>query len=103
MPEHTMQNFFNGGRAVERAWLAATSDKIAFQPLSISTFLFNRLTYEGNKAFSTNESNELMKMKKEFEELFSIEKHWGKIFLFRLFISDFTPKQSLRVPVEEVL
>jgi hypothetical protein len=42
-------------------------------------------------------------MKKEFENLFSLQENMGKIFLFRVFIANNTPKRSLRVPVEEVL
>lgn len=101
--KHTMYNFYKGGRAVERAWLAATKNGISFQPLSISTFLLNRLTHQGTKAFSRNAIIELSEMKTAFEKLFSIEEEIGKVLLFRLFISNNTPKKSLRVPVEEVL
>ncbi|MEX8546238.1 MAG: Rv1355c family protein [Mucilaginibacter sp.] len=102
MPEQSMLNFLQGGRAVERAWLAATNEKIAFQPLSISIFLFNRLNSFDN-LFSKKEVAELLQMKTDFENLFSIEEKEGKIFLFRLFITDTTPKPSLRVPIKEVL
>ncbi len=103
MENHNMQSFYFGGRAVERAWLAANKDNISFQPLSISTFLFNRLVYQGTQAFSENTIIELTEMKKEFETLFSLKDDMGKIFLFRVFISDIIPKKSLRVPVDEVL
>lgn len=103
MEKHNMQSFYNGGRAVERAWLAATKDDISFQPLSVSTFLLNRLVHQGTEVFSEHASSELTEMKKEFEKLFSLEEDMGKIFLFRVFIANNTPKRSLRVPVEEVL
>lgn len=103
MPERSMLNFLQGGRAVERAWLAATNEKIAFQPLSISIFLFNRLNSFDINLFSKKESTELIQMKADLEELFSVEEKEGKIFLFRLFITDTTPKPSLRVPIGEVL
>ncbi len=103
MAEHHMQNFYNGGRAVERAWLAATIDNISFQPLTISTFLFNRVAYTGLDAFTKNEGIELIQMKKDFEKMFSLNENMGKIFLFRLFITDTIPKPSLRAPVDEIL
>ncbi|MVN21239.1 Rv1355c family protein [Mucilaginibacter arboris] len=103
MDKHSVESFYNGGRAVERAWLAATKNNISFQPLSISTFLLNRLVHQGTQAFSENTIIELTEMKKEFETLFSLKEDMGKIFLFRVFIADNSPKRSLRVPVEEVL
>ncbi|MCD6064455.1 MAG: hypothetical protein K0R82_2366 [Flavipsychrobacter sp.] len=103
MPEYSMANFFDGGRAVERAWLAATKENIAFQPLSISTFLFNRLAYEGRQTFPEKMANELAELRKEFERLFSIDKRLGEILLFRVFLTEKQPKASLRVPVETVL
>lgn len=103
MENYSMENFYKGGRAVERAWLTATNDNISFQPLSISTFLFNRITYQGVEAFSTNAIIELKKMIKDFEKLFSLKHDMSKILLFRVFIADNIPKRSLRVPVEAVL
>ena len=102
MPEHSLGNFFNGGRAIERAWLAATSDMISFQPLSISIFLFNQLNSSKADLFSKRERTELTQMKMDFEKKFNIDEKTGKIFLFRLFITDKLPKPSLRVPIEEV-
>ncbi|WP_276134804.1 Rv1355c family protein [Polluticoccus soli] len=103
MPEFGRSNFFDGGRAVERAWLAATKENIAFQPLSISTFLFNRLNYEGTQAFPKKMAEELAELRKKFQRLFSIDKKPGEILLFRVFLTDEQPKLSLRVPVEKVL
>jgi hypothetical protein len=103
MPSFSMENFFDGGRAVERAWLAATHDNISFQPLSISTFLFNRLNYQGTGAFPEKMAAELAELRKEFERIFSIDKKPGEILLFRVFLTDEQPKASLRVPVNEVL
>ena len=103
MPSFSMENFFNGGRAVERAWLAATQDNISFQPLSISTFLFNRLNYQEAQAFPEKMAAELGELRKEFERLFSIDKKPGEVLLFRIFLTDAQPKASLRVPVDAVL
>lgn len=103
MPSYSMKNFFDGGRAVERVWLTATDEGIAFQPLSISTFLFNRLRYEGDKMFTKDMAAELAEMRRKAEQLFSLDKERIDILMFRVFITDRIPKQSERVPVQEVL
>jgi tRNA A37 threonylcarbamoyladenosine dehydratase len=103
MPSFDMNNFYEGGRALERIWLAATSDNIAFNPLTTSTFLFNRHLYEGAGSFSENVANELVTLRKEFQRIFSINDKFGEILLFRVFISESPNKRSLRAPVEEVL
>ncbi|RYX81403.1 hypothetical protein EON73_04845 [bacterium] len=103
MNDYSLKNFYNGGRAVERAWLAATKDNISFQPLSISTFLFNRLTYQEVQSFSEKTTTELTNMKDNFESLFSLKKDMCKILLFRVFIGGNLPRRSLRVPIDEIL
>jgi hypothetical protein len=103
MPSYSIDNFFDGGRAVERVWLTAAHEGIAFQPLSISTFLFNRLKYEGDRLFTEDMAAELAEMRGEAERLFSLDKESVDILMFRLFLTDRVPKRSERVPVQEVL
>lgn len=100
---YSMQRFYEGGRAVERAWLRAMELGLAFQPLSISTFLFNRLLHEGKQAFSEKTLNELYEMRKEFVTLFDVSGDDAEILLFRLFITDVKPKPSFRLPIDQVL
>lgn len=103
MPSFDMANIFDGGRALERVWLAATKAGISFQPISISTFLFNRMLFEGVEQFPERMAEELRQSRAAFEKIFSLEKGGGEIFLFKLFYTDKTIKRSLRMPVEEVL
>jgi molybdopterin/thiamine biosynthesis adenylyltransferase len=103
MPSYSIGNFFDGGRAVERVWLTATHEGIAFQPLSISTFLFNRLRYEGDRMFTEDVAAELAEMRGKAEQVFSLDKESVDILMFRVFLSDRLPKRSERVPVQEVL
>lgn len=100
---YDMQRFYNGGRAVERVWLQATDLGVGFQPLSISTFLFNRLLHEGEQAFSQNTAQELYGIRKEFVNLFHLSGEDSEILLFRLFMTDIKPRQSFRVPMARIL
>ncbi|MBS1772401.1 MAG: Rv1355c family protein [Bacteroidetes bacterium] len=103
MPSFDHSHFFDGGRALERVWLAATKAGISFQPISISLFLFNRMMYEGIDAFPARMAEELMRSRKVYEDAFGIDKKQGEIFMFKLFYTDKTIKRSLRMPLEEVL
>jgi len=103
MPSFGSDNFFEGGRAVERVWLAAAKDNISFGPLSVSTFLFNRYLREGSGAFSENVANELGALRKEFQRIFSIDDRFGEILLFRIFLSEPAKSRSLRKSVEDTL
>jgi len=100
---YNMPHFYNGGRAVERVWLQAADMGIAFQPLSISTFLFNRLLHEGEQSFSPNTVKELYKIREEFVDLFHLSGDKAEILLFRLFVTDVKAKPSFRAPVSQVL
>jgi molybdopterin/thiamine biosynthesis adenylyltransferase/nitroreductase len=103
VPEFKLNTFFDGGRALERVWLSATANNIAFQPLSISTFLFNRLRFEGDKAFEPAMANELREMRAEFEKVFAISKNRADILLFRVFLTDIKAKRSEKMLVDDVL
>ncbi len=103
MPSFGVNSFYEGGRAVERVWLTATKEKIAFGPLSVSTFLFGRYLHDGPESFPENVAHELGELRKEFRRIFSINDNFGEILMFRIFISEPADKRSLRAPVEEVL
>lgn len=103
MPKFDMNDFFDGGRALERVWLAATARGISFQPISISTFLFNRMLHEGAKNFPERILNDLKESRKKFESVFDIGEGRGEVFMFKLFYTDKKIKRSLRAPVKEVL
>ncbi|RYE25055.1 MAG: Rv1355c family protein [Sphingobacteriales bacterium] len=103
VPEFKLETFFDGGRALERVWLSATANNIAFQPLSISTFLFNRLRFEGDKAFTPAIATELKAMREDFEKVFAISKNRADILLFRVFVTETKAKRSEKMLVDDVL
>ncbi len=104
MPEYNPLNFFEGGRAVQRVWLAANQKNISFQPQSPITFLFARLIQGKGIGIPQNMIKELTDLREQFKTLFSVHEHkGGEIFLFRLCIADTLPAKSLRRPIEETL
>jgi hypothetical protein len=103
IPDAQKQSFFNGGRMLERIWLAATDRKMSFQPISISTFLFNRYVFEGNAVLGEKFGSQLSGLKKELDEVFDLKENRVSMFLFRLFYDENPWKRSLHLPAKEVL
>lgn len=103
MPEFGTNSFYEGGRALERVWLAANKANISTHPPSLSTLIFNTLVYGAPDALPPAMKQEALKLLKEFEELFGISAKTGKVLLMR-FITEPSPKyRALRYPVEQVL
>jgi len=103
IPDRKKESFFDGGRMLERVWLAATERKVSFQPISISTFLFNRYLFEGDKILGEKFAGELASLKKQLDEVFCLDDGRVSMFLFRLFYDENPWKRSLHLPAKEVL
>jgi tRNA A37 threonylcarbamoyladenosine dehydratase len=102
MPKYSPEDYFNGGRSVQRTWLAANKMNISFQPQSPATFLFARLVHGHGVELDLETQNELTLLRKKFISLMSIEDNIGEIFLFRLCISNDPKVKSLRKDLDSV-
>ena len=104
MPHYSLADFFAGGRALQRIWLQATEQKLAFQPVASTTFLFAHLLHGQGIGLDQAAIAELQSLRQRFVKLFPIvAAQQGEILLFRLAVAD-TPKvRSLRRPVAQVL
>lgn len=103
MPEYSPLNYFNGGRSVQRTWLASNKLNISFQPQSPSTFFFARLKNGNGIELDLELQEELKELKKEFDDIMKIESNTADIFLFRLCIANQPKIKSLRRKIEDVL
>ena len=70
MPGFTAENMLSAGRAVERAWLMATSHGVAFQPLLASVLHFARILEGGGDGIPENIKQEFLLLHKEFVDIF---------------------------------
>lgn len=102
MPEYSPNQYIMGGRAVQRMWLTATKNNIAIYPMTGPLFLFPRLIYGNGIGMTQEMMHELSILRKEFEELFSLKKNCGEIFLFRLCHAKEPLIKSLRRPIEDI-
>lgn len=104
MPSNRPIDYFNGGRAVQRAWLEATKQRVAFQPLSVVTYMFSRLfNFEEERFMQPSMVAELKQLRSRYLTLFPIAPGMGEIFLFRLGVEEVPQVRSLRRYVDDVL
>lgn len=99
---HGEEDVFNGGRMLQRIWLASNSKKIAFHPISPSTFMFYRIIKNDpiEDKFIWNEMNEI---KKDYNKMFEGLESDNHLFLFRLFFADEPEIKSYRFDVKDIL
>ncbi|MDO8998573.1 MAG: Rv1355c family protein [Bacteroidota bacterium] len=103
MPEYSPISYFNGGRSVQRTWLAANKLNISFQPQSPATFLFARLIKGNGVGIDEDCKNELNLLRNQFLKIMNTESHRCDVFLFRLCIANLPEKKSLRRKIDDVL
>jgi len=96
MPSNSDENLFNGGIALQRAWLAATKHNIAFQPQSPATLLFYRLAFGGGDLMDKETKSFIESIKPKFDAIFDLPEDKTAVFMFRLAITDKKPIKSYR-------
>jgi hypothetical protein len=94
-------DYFRGGRAMERVWLAATALGLALQPLSSLPYMFARL--EQGDGFEGREGAELADLRTRYARLFDVSPDTGELLLFRVARTEPPGARSVRRPVEAVL
>lgn len=102
MPKFDSDNYFEGGRAIQKLWLAATEKDIAFQPISINTFLFAKV---GDNNFDDIEEikDPLIRLYNELRKVCEMSEAEKDVFFFRLAKVDQPKIKALRRHVNDVL
>lgn len=95
--------YLAGGRAMQRAWLAATQGGLAMQPISSLPYLFARLLRGGGVGMPTEQAADLTAVRASYLRLFPVDDGAAEILLFRLAVAGPPSARSLRRPVADVL
>ena len=103
MPAYNPENFFNGGRAMERLWLGATNLHIAVHPLISPLYIFPRVVYGNGAGLTDQNIAELKELIKKFAAITGMRDSRAGVFLAKVAIADEPALKSLRLPVEQVL
>lgn len=103
LPEYNLKNFFDGGRSMERFWLAATNMDIAVHPLISPFYLFPRIMHSEGEGLDEKSITELKSLRKEFENLTKIGDNQAEVFLTKIAIASAPTIKTHRLPIEDVL
>lgn len=96
------ERYFQGGRALQRIWLQASSLGIAIQPITVITALHARVLYAPT-SLSQRALELYRKILPEYFELFTLDDGLTDVFLFRLHLAGEPTVRALRRPLDEVL
>jgi len=97
------QDYFYGGRLLERLWLQATAEGLAFQPYGGMPFLLTRIKKSGNVGFSQKHYRMLQNVEKKLTDFAGIKDNETLIMLFRLGNAEPPSERTNRRPLSEVL
>jgi len=103
MPHFSSNDFFEGGRALERVWLAATKEQIAVHPASIASLVFNTLVHGNPDIFPPRMKKEVVELRERFADVLSLPKNVGEVLLLRFCIAGPPKARSVRYPLNQVL
>ena len=103
LPKYNLENFFEGGRAMERFWLAATNLNIAVHPVISPLYIFPRVVHGKGDGLTEQNINELKYLRQKFISITGIEDNRAEVFLAKIAIADEPVLKSFRLPIEKTL
>jgi hypothetical protein len=103
MPEHSPEAYLQGGRALQRLWLAATACGLALQPWTGLPYLFARLLRGAGAGLSEQEQHELHSLRARYVKVLPSAQGRSELMLFRLTHAAPPSARSLRRQLADVL
>jgi nitroreductase len=103
MPLSRPVDHFNGGRALQRLWLAATERNLAIHPMAALPYLFARMTRGHGEGLDEHTHTGLRRLRPIYERLFRLAPGTAEVLLFRIGFGEKAGKGSLRRPLDDVL
>ncbi|MFB9844513.1 Rv1355c family protein [Mucilaginibacter ginsenosidivorans] len=103
LPEYNLRNFFEGGRSMERLWLAATDLNLAVHPLISPFYLFPRITHSDGEGLDPESIIELNELRDKFVKLTGLDDNRAEIFLTKIAVAPKPVVKTQRLPIEKVL
>jgi molybdopterin/thiamine biosynthesis adenylyltransferase/nitroreductase len=96
-------DYFAGGRAFERLWLAATRLGLGLQPMTALSYLFARVNRGGETELAPATLDGLRGLWPHWARLFSLTGSEAEVLAFRLVVAQPPSARSQRCPVDEIL
>jgi nitroreductase len=100
--DFTPESFIQGGRALQRIWLAATREGLDFQPMTAITLFWLRWQLGRQDAFAERQRRLLESMWPAYERLFigDADAGQGHVMLFRIGYGRPVACRTLRRPIQ---
>jgi hypothetical protein len=103
LPKYELKSFFEGGRAMERFWLAATDLGLAVHPLISPLYLFPRIVYGNGEGIDPKFVPALRDLRKKFCQLTDMGDDRAEVFLAKVAVAPEPELKSFRLPLEKTL
>jgi molybdopterin/thiamine biosynthesis adenylyltransferase len=103
LPKYSLQSFFDGGRSMERFWLAATNLNLAVHPLISPLYLFPRILHADSEGLSEKDAIELAALRDKFLKLVHTNDDMAEVFIAKIAVAEEPTLKALRLPIEKVL
>jgi hypothetical protein len=103
MPKYNLKNFFEGGRSMERFWLAATNLNIAVHPLISPLYIFPRINHGNGEGLSEKNIHELTILQQKFKAITRLDDDQAGVFLAKIAVADEPLIKSFRLPADKTL
>ena len=103
LPKFELKSFFEGGRSMERMWLAATNFGLAIHPLISPLYLFPRVVYGNGEGLDSKFVPVLKDLRKKFCEVTAIEEDRSEVFLAKIAVAPEPELKSFRLSLEKTL
>lgn len=94
--------FLEAGRAVERGWIYAGLNKVAFHPMLSPVFFFNRLLHGKGAEMTGRMKDDLTRLRTVYEQVFRTDNARTEVFLFKLAMTDKIAGKTYRLPHRQI-
>lgn len=103
LPKRGLENFFEGGRAMERFWLGATNLNIAVHPVISPLYIFPRVLWANGDGLTDENVAELKVLREKFKAVTGVKDGDAEVFLAKVAIAAEPELKSFRLPLEQTL
>ncbi|HVV56560.1 MAG TPA: hypothetical protein VHC47_14600, partial [Mucilaginibacter sp.] len=103
LPKPDLENFFEGGRSMERLWLAATNMGLAVHPLISPLYIFPRVVYGNGEGLDQKFVPELRRLREKFLQITGIGEGRAEVFMTKIAVAPQPALRSFRLPLNETL
>ncbi|TFV97103.1 Rv1355c family protein [Algoriphagus kandeliae] len=101
--KYTPESILEAGKILQRIWIKANMMGIAFQPVTASLFIFQRVKREKDHGFEEPETQLIAEHYQALKKLYGVKDGMEEIFMFRLNFAGEPSMRSYRRDVSETL